>query len=271
MSKLCQYAWRNLIVSGGGYNTRDERMTIMNTLVQDYGHKLAGLDRLDVHPLIDFILIDSDLPTWNPLEVCEIQDFVPKLQSARLPLRLLPGLRHILSAVTDLEIGIPADDSSLTMSVIDICEFLKPHSSTLLTLILLDRARDSRWLRWSRSERGPVPFPTTSGHGCRVSFPRLRRLDLEGLSECIAVDVLRTLDCPTLSDFAIITGYYIPNGDLGNSCISTSFLHQMDPSLECIYIQLRDYSVRFMITFLYLLHLTDREMSTPEHRDCAIL
>ncbi len=163
MPMLYQYPWHNLILSGNGDDARDERMAIMNTLVRDYGHKLASLDHLIVDPFDDTVFLESQLPSWNPLDVSEIQDFPAKLRSARLHWRLLPGLHRVLSGITDLEISIPADETALRMSLNAILEPLEHHSNTVINLTLVDRARDFRWRLWSRREHEndfPTPFPT---------------------------------------------------------------------------------------------------------------
>ncbi len=82
----------------------------MEYLLQNYAHKLAGVERLDIFPSDD----DSatEYPSWDPLEVKEFdkdQVIPSKIYSASLPLRLLPGLRPFLHQVTDLQFGIPAD------------------------------------------------------------------------------------------------------------------------------------------------------------------
>lgn len=247
---LCQFPWRNLIISGQSHRDRDMRTKVMNTLVQGYGHKLAGLDRLDVYPVDDGALLQANLPSWHFLDAGESQSFAPKLRSARLHLRLLPGLLHILSAVTDLEVGIPGDDSGLTMSVSDICGFLEPHASTLINLTLMDKARNVPWRRSSTAQLendNPIrlPFSVANEHGdCIVSFPRLKTLHLKDFMECTAVDVIQTLDCPLLSDITIEITLYEALGNMENARLSASLLHQVHPSLEGISINLPNFSVR---------------------------
>jgi len=104
----------------------------------------------------------------------------------------------------------------------------------------MDFARCLRWGSWPRRGDGdPIPFPTTNVHGYRTSFPQLKSLVLERIFDCIAVDVLRTLDRTSLSHIAISVASFTSNVGLGDTCISASLLHEKYPSLQCISIQLR--------------------------------
>jgi len=85
----------------------------MKSLVQNFGHKLANLERLEVYPFRDDLsgLRNDPLPTWGPLEVEGFDDqdvMMSNLRVARLPLQLLHDLRSLLQNTTDLETSIPS-------------------------------------------------------------------------------------------------------------------------------------------------------------------
>lgn len=241
---LCQFPWHALFFAGRRYEDLQKRMGAVKSLVQRCGHKLADLDRLDICPFEDTRTYGRDTPCWELLEepapsdqagaVAVVDD--PKLRVARLPLQLLPGLRHILSKITDLDIGIPGH--ALTMSFIEISDFLRPHSDTLVSLKLSDWAREARWTIWCRllDDDPPItPFPTTGGQHGVVQFPHLKKLNLDSFTDCILLDAFSTLDCPSLSEICFKLGWYQPlDNDQRNSCISTTFLHERFPSVECI-------------------------------------
>lgn len=249
LPKICQFPWRNLILSLDLFWNGEDRMAIMNTFIQNYGHKFACLDRLDIYPFLDNSITTDEDRLWDPLHVLETQDIVPKLRSALLHLSLLPILHQFLSAITTLEIGIPGDESALSMNFTDVYNILKPLANTLVSLILRDDTRNSRWTQESRPRNGDaVSFPVTNVHGNYVTFPQLKRLDLNQIAECIIVHAIRILDCPSLSEITIRTGWDEHKGDVECPRFSASLLHQMHPSLECVTVALQDYSVRSILT-----------------------
>ncbi len=166
-----------------------------------------------------------------------------QIRSARVYLRLLPGLRRVLSSVTHLEIGIPVDVGSPSLSFKDVCEILRPHSSTL-TLLNNVNARDLFWNHWHLiGSDGSTPFPPV---GCRVSFPFLQRLKLVEFTDYIVLNILSTFDCPSLLNLSIsIRKFKIPDDERLNYNITATLLHRMHPLLECISVDLHAFEVCF--------------------------
>jgi len=237
---MCKYPWRNLIISTNDSPSRVRRMEIMNSLVQNFGHKLANIERLEVYPFRDDGAFFSNLPMWGPLEVVDFDDqhvIEPKIRAARLPLHFLQDLRPFLKNATELEVGIPSQLEDLTSGFGVFADYLRPYADTLVDLKLSDVARDSRWRFWLGAPEIDVPttpFPKANDQGRPILFPQLKRLRLNGFAECILLDVLSTFVCPSLSELSVSLGWYVPEDERRNRRVSAASLHKIHPLITCI-------------------------------------
>ncbi len=105
---LCRIPWRCLIFAHDSNEYCAKlKLPMVNTVIHECGHKLADLDRLVVIPF-EISESDDELRAGDPL-IKNLEQYVPRIRAASLSLRLLllPGLRHFLSRVTDLEVSIP--------------------------------------------------------------------------------------------------------------------------------------------------------------------
>ncbi len=234
--------WRNLIISAHQHNSpsRVQRMEIMNSMVQNFGHKLANLERLEVYPFRDDGIFVSDLPMWGPLEVVGSDGqhvMESKLRAARLPLQFLHDLHPFLRNATEFETGIPSQLKDLTSGFSVFADYLRPYANTLVDLTLSDTARDHRWRFWSAAPEIDLPtkpFPNADDQGRPISLPQLKRLTLNGFAECILLDALSTFVCPSLSELSISLGWYVPQDKRRNRRVSAASLHKLHPFITCI-------------------------------------
>ncbi len=250
---LCKFPWHNLIVqiSPHEHHSLDQRMEIMNSLVQNFGHKLANLERLEVSPFREDGLFNSH---WGPVYGFDGQHvIVSNIRAARLPLQFLHDLRPLLNNITVLEIGIPGQSKDLTSGFGTFADYLRPYADTLVDLKMSDSTRDSRWRFWSGTpgivESVKRPFPNGKDQDRPISFPGLQRLTLNDFVDCILMDILSMFECPSLSDVSISLGQYVHEGERRDCRISAASLHEKHPSLRCIHICLRenDFKVSFTI------------------------
>ncbi len=244
LEEVRRLPWHNLVISAYAPGSAE---TVMNSFMQNFGRKLADLHRLEVHPFHHDSVLDTGAPPWAPREGEDFdgrQFLAPKLRIARVPPRLLPGLRPILYNVAVLETGISVDpESRHARTIIAVfLERLEPYSGTLISLTLTNSERQS-----NRQSRAPIrqdPSSNPEPRERRVSFPLLKRLQLISFAECTVQNVLSVMDCPSVSHFSLSTRMYTPMDDRRNVCISAALLHNSFPVLRRIAMDFWDSSVR---------------------------
>ncbi len=171
LSIFREFPRRVIFFVGEEFIARQKRMTIMEYLLQNYAHKLAGVERLDIFPSDD----DSatEYPSWDPLEVKEFdkdKSFPPKYTPLACHYDSCQDFALSSTRSRDLQFGIPAD--ALALSFSSVVDFLQPHASTLVNLTISDMSRRMRWANWYNyhPDGSPAPFPFTFSHYRPVSF-----------------------------------------------------------------------------------------------------
>ncbi|KLO15439.1 hypothetical protein SCHPADRAFT_902336 [Schizopora paradoxa] len=224
--------WNDVFISGFGETRASVSPSeVIKSLVEKFGEKLAGLNRLQ--------LVENSWSTFNetfhayagastdasgtglpPPELAHIR--------AHLPPRLLPLFRSVLHSVSNLETIIPSSfDSGEMMSDIDALfqESRLALCSNNLSSLTITNVLSSLPSGKARKRR-------------RLSFPRLKHLCLKSFTKGNILDVLGAMDCPSLSHFTLIL-QTIPPSDMDpredRECpVTASLLHKMFPNLEFI-------------------------------------
>ncbi|KLO07789.1 hypothetical protein SCHPADRAFT_633102 [Schizopora paradoxa] len=226
-----------------------DRMAAVNDLIRRFGDKLAGLRRLVIQPFDDYTEPRSHVPSWDPVDAENILDTLttPKLRDARIPFKLIPGLRQILSQITDLQFGIPRDALKMNFNV--VVADLRPHADTIIRLEISDEARVESWNLDSDLE-DDVAQPPSIPHGQRhvVQSPRLKQLILQKFPESVLLDAIMAFDCQVISTISIEMGPYRPRTRPGQDRdqrdllrFSAGFLHKTYPFIACISVKFLTY------------------------------
>lgn len=234
-----QKTWHNVFISEfGEIKTSTEPMDAIKALVQKFGKKLAGLDRLELYETSQNTFANNLEANGGALtedsgsEVLSLQ-----LAHAHLPTHFLPIFHPILSSISELETTVPvlfgADEMSSDLD--GLFQALASCSDSLSSLTIMN-AQSALTVNRPRE-------------GCHLLFPQLKRLCLNAFTKDNILDVLSAMSCPLLSHFTLNMYVKLLSmdgvSDGRTECpISARTLNDMFSNLEFISVSFGEFDVR---------------------------
>ncbi|KLO15441.1 hypothetical protein SCHPADRAFT_938680 [Schizopora paradoxa] len=227
--------WRNVFIAQfGDESSSTAPMEAIKGIVQNFGDKLAGLDRLTFYELSSNTY-DTTLLARALVEANESEGQASKLELsyASLPSHLLPAFHPILSNISHLETTIlMAHDPDVGALGIGHCfQLLVLCSNTLSSVAIVNHHNSIL-----------APGRTRARMRLReISFPRLNKLSLSSFTEDIVLEILSAMHCPSLRHFTLSTfpalsicSSQLRTNSESDGRNSAKFIHNLFPNLEYI-------------------------------------